>query len=150
MHGWGARTSTRPRHLATDTEKTMGVTWTHPLDGMLTDGEESVWCLITQSQAPYPLGQFALIMMSLPIPLSIPIDYRITTVISLPINTWLHLTKDHCNTPQPVSLGDSRSFDWLTDWYAWCVQCVLVIIPSHGVCSVCLLLYPASLNTSAF
>ena len=30
-----------------------------------------------------------------------------------PFITWLHLTKDHCNAPQPVSLGDSWSFDWL-------------------------------------
>ena len=43
----------------------------------------------TQSQPHYPLGQFALIMMSLPIPLSITVDYGITTVISLPIQ---HLT----------------------------------------------------------
>ena len=35
-------TATRPRHLVTGTEKTMGVAWAHPPDGILTDGEESV------------------------------------------------------------------------------------------------------------
>ena len=33
-----------------------------------------------------------------------------------PSNPWLHLTRDHCNTPQPVSLRDSWSFDWLIHW----------------------------------
>ena len=39
---WGATTATKPRHPVTDTEKTMGVAWTHSPNETLTDGEKSV------------------------------------------------------------------------------------------------------------